>query len=98
MSNHARSFLLLQVSLAIVLDIRQRDQEDIVRNPGCETEERRAADLLGGLHQQSRHPNCDAACKIGRREEPQFEQMAVRQGLVGVSLQPDAQLERPCRR
>src|SRR5580700_5465853 len=75
----------LHVALPVGFDRGQPDQEESVGDFDRQPRKRRAARLLGLLHQHAWHIGDAAAGKIGRQVEHDLDGMAGRQCLVGIA-------------
>src|ERR1700689_547821 len=83
-------FLILEqlhIALPVGIDRGQADQEESIGDFDREPRKRRAARLLGLLHQDARHVGDAAAGKIGRQVEHDLDGVACRQRLVGIAAQ-----------
>src|SRR5580693_6881711 len=77
----------LHIALPVGVDRGQADQEESVGDFDRQSRKRRAARLLGLLHQDARHIGDAAAGKIGRQVEHDLDGVACRQRLIGVAAQ-----------
>ena len=77
----------LKIALHVGFDRREADQEEARRHLHGEPGERRAARLLGLLHQDAGHVGDAAEREVGRQVERDLDGVARRQRLVGVAAE-----------